>query len=276
MRAEHEAALGELRVQTRAAERANRAKSMFLARVSHEMRTPLYSIQGLVEQLLKTIQQDSDARSLDNILKASRTLQHTIGGILDFTQLESGKYQPVLKPFDLWGEIESSVDTVAPLATEQGLYVDVIVAQDLPTAVIGDRKGFRTIMANLIGNAVKFTRHGGICIRLGLGSKGTDRSMTVSIQVQDTGCGIPPGRLATIFQPFEQIEGDLNRRYEGSGLGLSIVKSYCDAMGGEIVVSSEPGIGSTFTVRLPLEIDPAARDGKGEAGVSRPQGPTGS
>lgn len=267
VRSEHEIALSELRVQTEAAEKANQAKSMFLAKVSHEMRTPLYSIQGLTEQLLRTPRQGDDARSLRNILKASKTLYHTISDILDFTQLESGKYQPLLKPFDLWGEIEINADTIGLLVQEQGLYLDVIVGHDVPPTMIGDQRGFRTIVANLIANAVKFTQHGGICIRLECESQQTDRMAMISLQVQDTGCGISQERLATIFEPFEQIDGGLNRRYDGSGLGLSIVKNYCDAMSGSITVASEPGKGSNFTVRLPLEICPTSVSASGNTGA---------
>jgi two-component system sensor histidine kinase BarA len=254
VRAEHAIALSRLQVQTRKAERANQAKSMFLARVSHEMRTPLYSIQGLAEQLLKTAQNPEEARRLDNILRASQTLYHTISDILDFTQLEGGKYQPVLKAFELWEEIETNTETIGLLAHEQGLYLDVIVGHGVPRTVVGDQKGFRTVVANLLSNAVKFTAQGGVCIRLDLESRHPERRAIIRLQVQDTGQGIPPDRLTTIFKPFEQLDEGLNRRYAGSGLGLSIVKNYCDAMAGSITVDSEPGKGSTFTVRLPFEI----------------------
>jgi len=258
VRAEHEVALSQLRIQTEAAQRANQAKSMFLAKVSHEMRTPLYSIQGLGEQLLKTPRNSDDAHTLRNILRASKTLYHTISDILDFTQLEGGKYQPASKPFDLWEEIETSTETVGSLAAEQDLYLDVMVAPDVPPVVLGDQRGFRTIVANLLSNAVKFTPQGGVCIRLALAAQRPDRTAMIKLQVQDTGHGIPQNRRLTIFEPFEQLDEGLNRRYAGSGLGLSIVKNYCDAMEGRIAVDSEPGNGSTFTVLLPVKVHPAS------------------
>jgi signal transduction histidine kinase len=171
VRAEHEIALSRLQIQTREAERANQAKSMFLAKISHEMRTPLYSIQGLAEHLLKTLRNADDTRSLRSILRASQTLYHTISDILDFTQLEGGKYQPALKSFDLWDEIETNTETIGLLAQEQGLYLDVIVGHEVPRTVVGDQKGFRTVVANLVSNAVKFTSQGGVCIRVDLESQ---------------------------------------------------------------------------------------------------------
>lgn len=255
VRAEHEQALSQLRVQTEAAQRANQAKSMFLAKVSHEMRTPLYSIQGLGEQLLKRARNNDENHSLRNLLKASETLCHTIGDILDFTQLESGKYQAAPKAFDPWGEIETLTETVGLLAAEQGLYLDVIVAPEVPRTVIGDQKGYRTLIANLLANAIKFTARGGICLRLAVEAANGDQGVMLSLQVEDTGLGIPQDRLTSIFEPFEQLDGGLDRRYPGSGLGLSIVKNYGDAMGGWISVESQPGQGSTFTVRLPFAVN---------------------
>ena len=252
VQAEHEQALSELRLQTAAAERANEAKSLFLAKVSHEMRTPLYSILGLTEQLQKNHPDDQDSHALQVMLLAIRTLRHSIDDILEFVQLESHHYQAAITSFDPWTELETLIETAEVLACRQGLYIDCIVENDVAAHLMGDPKAFRTIASNLLANALKFTNCGGIVIRLSLMPPRTETGIVLT--VQDTGCGIPQDKHSEIFQPFEQIEGGLNRRYAGSGLGLSIVRKYCDQLGGTIVVESETGRGSVFTVELPFEL----------------------
>ena len=257
VRGEYDLVLARLQVQTQKAEQANQAKSLFLAKVSHEMRTPLYSIQGLAEQLLRAVSNPEEERTVQTLLGAVRTLYNTISDILDFTQLERGKYTPHLELLDLWAEIEQVIETIAPLAARQRLYLDVIVEPRTPTAVWSDSRALRAIVTNLIANAVKFTERGGICIRLSAPSGPTDGSVLVDLRVQDTGCGIPADQMATIFAPFEQVDGALNRRFGGTGLGLSIVKGYCDVLNGHIGVESRLGQGTTFTVTLPFSrVDP--------------------
>ena len=260
VRGEYDQVLARLRVQTQNAEQASQAKSLFLAKVSHEMRTPLYSIQGLAEQMLHAAHSPDEERTIQTLLGAVRTLYDTISDILDFTQLERGKYIPHFEPLDLWAEIEQVVETVAPLATRQRLYLDVIVTPRWPAIVWGDSRAFRAIMANLIANAVKFTKEGGVCIRLSAPSSPSDGPAPIRLQVQDTGCGIPVGQRSAIFAPFEQVDGALNRRYGGTGLGLSIVKGYCDVLNGHIDVESHLEQGATFTVTLPFyRTDPESR-----------------
>ena len=253
VRGEHDQVLAALQRQTREAQQANHAKSLFLAKVSHEMRTPLYSIQGLGEQLLRS-QHDADAlRQLRTLLSATHQLHRIISDILDFTHLESGKYTPLMTVLKPWAEIEHCLETMGSLVSRQNLYVDVIVHPGVPATVIGDAKAFCTIVANLMANAVKFTDAGGIGVQLTGEAIPQNGTVNLQLQVNDTGCGIPPKKRQAIFAPFEQVEGALNRRYEGIGLGLSIVKGYCDVLGGHIRVESDPGQGSTFTVSLPFK-----------------------
>ena len=260
VRGEYDQVLARLRVQTQNAEQASQAKSLFLAKVSHEMRTPLYSIQGLAEQMLHAAHSPDEERTIQTLLGAVRTLYDTISDILDFTQLERGKYIPHFEPLDLWAEIEQVVETVAPLATRQRLYLDVIVTPRWPAIVWGDSRAFRASVANLIAKAVKFTKEGGVCIRLSAPSSPSDGPAPIRLQVQDTGCGIPVGQRSAIFAPFEQVDGALNRRYGGTGLGLSIVKGYCDVLNGHIDVESHLEQGATFTVTLPFDrTDPESR-----------------
>jgi len=258
VRDEYEQVLTRLQVQTQNAEQANQAKSLFLAKVSHEMRTPLYSIQGLAEQLLHTVRQPDEERTIETLLGAVRTLYGTISDVLDFTQLERGKYTPHFEPLDPWAEIEQVVETVALLAARQHLYLDLIVKPGTPARILGDSRAFRAIAANLIANALKFTEAGGVCIRLSAPPGPANAPASICLQVQDTGCGIPANQRAAIFAPFEQVDGALNRRYDGTGLGLSIVKSYCDVLNGHIDVQSVLGQGATFTVMLPFQ--PTAPD----------------
>ncbi len=270
VRGEYDQVLARLRVQTQNAEQASQAKSLFLAKVSHEMRTPLYSIQGLAEQLLHAAHGPDEERTIQTLLGAVRTLYDTISDILDFTQLERGKYTPHFEPLDLWAEIEQVVETVAPLATRQRLYLDVIVEPRWPAIVWGDSRAFRAIMANLIANAVKFTEAGGVCIRLSAPSSPSDGPAPIRLQVQDTGCGIPADQRSAIFAPFEQVDGALNRRYGGTGLGLSIVKGYCDVLNGHIGVESRLGQGTIFTVTLPFDqTDPEPRTVRFPLGMLR-------
>ncbi len=260
VRGEYDQVLARLRVQTQNAEQASQAKSLFLATVSHEMRTPLYSIQGLAEQLLHVAHGPDEERTIQTLLGAVRTLYDTISDILDFTQLERGKYTPHFELLNLWDEIEQVVETVAPLAARQRLYLDVIVEPRAPATAWGDSRALRAIVANLIANAVKFTEAGGICIRLSTLSSLTNGPTPIRLQVQDTGCGILADQMSAIFAPFEQVDGALNRRYDGTGLGLSIVKGYCDVLNGHIGVESRPGQSTTFTVTLPFnQIDPNPR-----------------
>ena len=256
VRAEYQQALDDLQVQTRAAERANAAKSLFLAKVSHEMRTPLYSIQGLVESRLKTLADEAETATLRTILAAAHTLYRHISDILDYTQLEQGKYAPALTPLVVWDEVEAIVAPLEPLLAPRGLYLDVVVAPDVPRAVASDAKAFRAILTNLLGNAVKFTEAGGIALALEVAAPALRPSPTrlpvLRVRVTNTGCGIATDQLVRIFAPFEQVDEALNRRYAGIGLGLSIVKGYCELLGGRVVVSSTLGGGSTFTVELPL------------------------
>ena len=258
VRSEYQDTLEALHIQSRKAQQASQAKSLFLAKVSHEMRTPLYSIQGLVEQLLKTRREAAEAQTLRTLLAATATLYRHISDILDFTQLEKGKYAPTRAPLDLWAEVEAVITLLEPLATPRQLYLESWIQPGTPLTVRGDGKAFRTIVANLLANAIKYTETGGVTLSLGLGfpSKRPNASGTINIRVQvtDTGCGIPAHQRAAIFAPFEQLDGSLNRRFPGTGLGLSIVKNYCDLLGGRITVRDRSaGPGTTFTVWLPFQ-----------------------
>lgn len=141
-------------------------KSLFLAKVSHEMRTPLYSIRGSIEQLLKTARDEAEARTLSTILAATDTLYRHISDILDFTQLEKGKYAPALAPLAVRDELDAAAASLEPLLVSRGLYLDVVVAPEVPATIASDGKAFRAILTNLLGNAVKYTEAGGIVVEM--------------------------------------------------------------------------------------------------------------
>jgi two-component system sensor histidine kinase BarA len=219
VRGEYDLVLARLQIQTQTAEQANQAKSLFLAKVSHEMRTPLYSIQGLAEQLLRAVSNPEEERTVQTLLGAVRTLYNTISDILDFTQLERGKYTPHFELLDLWTEIEQVIETIAPLAARQRLYLDVIVEPRTPTTVWSDSRALRAIVTNLIANAVKFTERGGICIRLSASFGPTDGSVLVDLRVQDTGCAaFPPTR----WPPFSRR----SNKWTALSIGASAVPGW--------------------------------------------------
>jgi len=160
-------------------------------------------------------------------------------------------------PLAMWDEVDAIVAPLEPLLVPRGLYLDVVVAPNVPATVECDGKAFQAILANLLANAVKYTESGGIVIELEVAQRdnGGDPSCrpVLRLRVRDSGCGIPADRLEAIFAPFEQVDEALNRCYPGTGLGLSIVKGYCERLGGQITVASILERGSTFTVELPFQ-----------------------
>ncbi|MCB1809868.1 MAG: HAMP domain-containing protein, partial [Candidatus Competibacteraceae bacterium] len=251
VRAEYEQTLQALQVQTQRAADASQAKSRFLASVSHDLRTPLYTIQALAEQLVRSKQPaPQDSRQ---ILAATQTLLTIINEILDFAQLEEGRYQTSCEPFDPWSELEIMTDALEWRCREQQLYLDLVVA-DNPGTVRGDVKAFRAIAHNLISNAIHYTTQGGVTITLStLKQEENQDKDGIRLTVADTGCGIPQSRQQDIFRPFEQLNGSLGRHHTGRGLGLSIVQHFCELIGATITLDSTEGQGTVFTVELPLQ-----------------------
>lgn len=261
----------------REAEAANRAKSAFLAMMSHELRTPLNSIMGLSESLLERLHgplTDKQARYVELVLTSGRHLLSLINDILDLAKIESGRFQGNFTLCELGKLCDESIGVIQPMASRrrQVLECDFAAARNLK--VRADARLLLQLLVNLLGNAVKFTPEGGA---LGLRVIRDDRDQVV-IQVWDKGIGISSEDQARLFQPFVQLDNRLSRNYEGTGLGLALVKQIALMHGGEISVGSRRGDGSVFSVRLPLAADQsaAAAEAKPAVAPAPPASPAGT
>jgi len=246
----------EVRIEQRTIEleRAVRAKSQFLANISHEIRTPLHGVLATLELVRQTELGPTQQRFVDTARRSAETLLNVIDEVLDLSKIEAGRVELERSAFDLRILVEEVTEAFSDLAYGKGLEVACFVPANLPTAVVGDPGRLRQILTNLIGNAIKFTERGGVGIRTQMIDRGVS-SAPFAFEVTDTGIGIPAEKREQIFEAFAQADSSTTRRYGGTGLGLTIAKRFCEMMGGEIDVVSEPGIGSTFrfTARLGLQ-----------------------
>ncbi len=251
-----------------AAEAASRAKSRFLAMVSHEVRTPLNGILGMADLLADTSLTAEQQTYLGAVKASGETLLSLIDDILDFSKIEADKLDLAAAPFALAPLVEGVVELLGPRAQAKGLEIASSVDERLPEQVIGDAARLRQVLLNLAGNAVKFTDAGGLAIMVRPG----DTPGTIAFQVRDTGIGIAPDAQARIFGEFEQADSGAARSFGGTGLGLAISQRIVARMGGRIAVESRRGDGATFHFTVVLARGPAtaaagiaAPDSKGQA-----------
>ncbi|MHB8748578.1 MAG: GAF domain-containing protein [Aggregatilineales bacterium] len=231
--------------------KANRLKSEFLARVSHELRTPMNSINGYSDMLLREqygTLTEKQADRIERIWRNGRNLLALIDDLLDISKIDAGKMELHIEPLDLPGELRATLEALEAQAVSRGLYLHVNVSPDLPP-VLADSMRLRQVVTNLLGNAIKFTKTGGVTIEAHAGSE--DKRPVVYTRVIDTGIGIKIEDQAIIFDEFRQVDGSVTREYGGTGLGLAITKKLLELMDGQIWVESEFGRGSVFTFVLP-------------------------
>jgi len=241
-------AKAELEAANERLKELDRLKSAFLSTMSHELRTPLNSIigfTGILHQGLAGPLNDEQKKQLGMVQNSAHHLLELINDVLDISKIEAGQLEIARDTFDLRRSLDKVVHLVSPMAEKKGLPIYLQIT-DTIDKFTGDQRRVEQMLINLLNNATKFTEMGEIRVSC------SPHDSKVILSVSDTGIGIKPEDIETIFEPFRQIDVGLSRKYEGTGLGLSIARKLVTMMGGEIDVKSQEGVGSTFSVILPV------------------------
>lgn len=249
----------DLNIQRQHAESASKAKSQFLSTMSHEIRTPLSGMIGMLGLLSGDKLNASQQEYVHHLLEAASALQLLIDEILDFSRIEAGKLSIVNQPFSPLGIMEDVAVMLAPSAHHKELELILDIDPALPYKVMGDPLRFRQVLINLMGNAIKFTSEGHVLLRVSSRQSPGDEEAVLRFEVIDTGIGIAQDKLQLVFESFTQVDGSTTRRFEGSGLGMTISRELVKLMGGDIGVESELGKGSLFWFSLAWPVLEVAR-----------------
>lgn len=249
----------ELIIGRQEAQEASRMKSEFLANVSHEIRTPLNGILGFSELLARTNLSDQQAKYLSTIHNSSEDLLKILNDILDLSKIDAGKLIIEHIGLNLRNILEDTIIMMAPEAYQKNLELNYLIYSDVPLRIISDPLRIKQVLINLISNAIKFTQQGSVNIRISTISQSQNHA-SIHFEIQDTGIGMNEQQIDKVFTAFSQADSTTTRRFGGTGLGLVISKALVEAMGGEMRVRSQPGIGSIFSFHIEAELQQGEDD----------------
>jgi signal transduction histidine kinase/ActR/RegA family two-component response regulator len=255
-----ELAVKEAQLSAQQAESANHAKSDFLATMSHEIRTPMNGVLGFINILSETDLNRQQLEYLDAIRSSGKTLLFLINDILDFTKIESGHLELEIRRFNLVTTLRELVAIFANQATQKSIKLRLDIGDDVPREINGDEIRIRQILTNLLSNAVKFTESGEVCLSVrGDARQHSDGLSLIEFEVRDSGIGIHPEQLESLFCAFTQADSSMTRKYGGTGLGLAICKRLVEAMRGKVWATSQIGEGSCFYAQIRVQAIAAAQ-----------------